>query len=91
MLNIVQLLKSYIFIKFLKSEIVVELFPKLAIIVQFLKLEIVVKILKPSSVTEFLISVRSKVLYQSIARDSILHRAVIVSFYCTDATPIDIS
>jgi len=41
----------------------VELFPKLAIIVQFLKLEIVDKIRKLNRVVEFLISVRSKVLF----------------------------
>ena len=86
MLRIVESLKSCIVLEFLKSEIVVELFPKLVIIVQFLKLEIVDKILKLSKVAEFLISVRSKVLFIKA-----LLAIVIVSFCCTDAIPIDIS
>ena len=55
-------------------------------VLEFLKLEIVDKILKLSRVAEFLISVRSKVLFIKA-----LLAIVIVSFCCTDAIPIDIS
>jgi len=74
---VVELLKSYIVLKFLKSEIVVELFPKSAIVVQFLKLDTWFD-------TKLSLSKRSHTAASSTY-------FLVYFSRCTDATPIDTS
>ena len=66
---IVELLKSYIVLKFLKLETVIELFPKSASVVQFLKSKIVIKFLKSDNVADirYLVQYEALVIEASLA------------------------